>query len=68
MANNAQAIVERLNELILPQARGRLLARGLAMLFAQEDTSPFQSKRSSLSFALRRITPRELRDVALVLL
>jgi len=30
MANNAQAIVERLNELIAPAARGRLLARGLA--------------------------------------
>jgi hypothetical protein len=30
MANNAQAIVERLNELIAPAARGQLLARGLA--------------------------------------
>lgn len=30
MANNAEAIVERLNELIEPSARGRLLARGLA--------------------------------------
>jgi hypothetical protein len=30
MANNLAAIVERLNELIEPAARGRLLARGLA--------------------------------------
>jgi hypothetical protein len=30
MANNAQAILERLDELIAPTARGRLLARGLA--------------------------------------
>ncbi len=30
MANNAEAIVERLNELVAPAARGRLLARGLA--------------------------------------
>ena len=30
MANNPAAIVERLNELIAPAARGRLLARGLA--------------------------------------
>jgi hypothetical protein len=30
MANNPAAIVERLNELVAPAARGRLLARGLA--------------------------------------
>lgn len=42
MANNAEAIVERLNELIEPAARGRLLARGLARgLLWRDGVLPF---------------------------
>src|SRR5579863_9112730 len=42
MANDPQAIVARLNELIQPQTRGRLLARGLARgLLWRDGVLPF---------------------------
>ncbi|HVJ07867.1 MAG TPA: DEAD/DEAH box helicase [Acidisarcina sp.] len=53
MANNVETIVERLNELIAPTARGRLLAKGLARgLLWRDGVLPFGAPAFAPSLTL----------------
>ena len=53
MASDSEAIVERLNDLIAPQTRGRLLARGLARgLLWRDGVLPLGAPEFALSLTL----------------